>query len=212
MQLACLPKIIYNIHRRFAMMTEKSFSLIPFPAPNIPDVTITGNISYQNNLLALHYCLAGDLQAIFLPSFSARPSRRDELWKTTCFEFFLAIKGQPQYWEFNMSPSGDWNVYRMDAYRKVGFREEASMQRLPFEVRREEGVFALHAIVDLKPVLLESQPFEVGVTAVIQTKDGKETYWAMTHPAPDPDFHRRESFILAPAGQTHPSSRSVPGS
>jgi hypothetical protein len=193
-------------------MNEQSFSLLPFPAPNIPDVTITGNISYQNNLLVLHYTLAGDIEAVFLPTSSTHPHRKDELWKSTCFELFLAIKSQPPYWEFNLSPSGDWNVYRMDAYRRVGFREEASMQWLPFEVRREEGVLTLRTIVDLKPILLESRPLEVGVAAVIQTKDGKETYWALAHPAPNPDFHRRESFILAPAGQTHPSPGSVLGS
>jgi len=177
-------------------MNEQSFSLIPFPAPNLPDIAITGNVSRRNNLLALHYSLAGDIDGILLPSTSEHPSRKDDLWKATCFEFFLALRDQPEYWEFNMSPCGDWNVYHMDAYRRVGFREETSIQRLQFEVKREAGRFTLNAAVDLHPLVQQTQSLEIGITTIIQTKDGNETYWALAHPAPQADFHLRESFIL----------------
>ncbi len=193
-------------------MIQHSFSLIPFPASNAPKITITGVIARQNDVLALRYFLTGNIEEVFLPSLSAHPGRKDELWKTTCFEFFLAIKDQPRYWEFNMSPSGDWNIYRMDAYRRIGFREETSIQRLEFEAREEANTFTLDATVDLTSILPESALVEAGITAVIQTKDGHETYWALSHPAPQPDFHVRESFILVLAGRTHPSRQSAPGS
>jgi hypothetical protein len=192
-------------------MTEQSFSLIPFPAPAIPKITITGHISRRGNLLAVSYLLTGHAQDIFVPSPVEHPSRKDELWKQTCFEFFLAVKDQPQYREFNMSPSGDWNVYRMDAYRRVGFREETSIERLPFEAQKEEHRFVLNAIVDLSSLFPLNDLLEVAITAVIQTKDGTETYWALTHPAPQADFHLRESFILALAPQTHPLGQAAPG-
>lgn len=111
-----------------------------------------------------------------------------------------------------MSPSGDWNVYRMDAYRRVGFSEETSIQRLQFEVRKEARLLTLSAAVDLSLIVQQSQSLDIGVTAVIQMKDGNETYWALAHPAPSADFHLRESFTLALAGQTHPSPQSAPGS
>jgi hypothetical protein len=192
-------------------MTEQSFSLIPFPAPAIPDITVTGHISWQGNLLAVSYLLTGKAEDVFLPSPVEHPSRKDDLWRQTCFEFFLAINGQPQYWEFNMSPSGDWNVYRMDAYRRVGFREETSIERLPFEAQKEANTFVLNAVVDLSSLFQLDDLLEIAITAVIQTKDGKETYWALTHPAPQADFHLRESFILALAAQTHPLRQSAPG-
>jgi hypothetical protein len=199
---------------------EQPFSLIPFPAPAMPEISITGSISRQNHLLALHYSLAGNLADIFLPSPAMPASRKDELWKTTCFEFFLGIKEQPQYWEFNISPSGDWNAYHMDAYRRVGFREEMSIQRLEVEVgkacaepgRNEVGRFTLVTSVDLKPILRADQLLEVSITAVIQSRDGNETYWALLHPASYADFHLRESFILALAGQNHPAPQSAPES
>lgn len=192
-------------------MTERSFSLIAFPAPEIPDISITGEISLQKNVFHLGYSVTGKIEDVFLPPASVTSKRKDELWKTTCFEFFLAIKDQPQYWEFNMSPSGDWNVYHMEAYRRIGFREETSIQRLPFEVRSEAVEFHLDALVDLDPILPPGQLLEIGITAIIQTTDSYETYWALTHPAPFADFHLRESFILALAGQTLPAPQSAQG-
>jgi hypothetical protein len=191
-------------------MTECSFSLIAFPAPNLPKISITGEISLQDNIVNLRYSLSGEIENILLPPAALNPSRKDELWKGTCFEFFLAIKNQPQYWEFNLSPSGDWNVYHMDAYRRVGFREETSIQRMPFEVRNEAGEFHLNALVDLYPILQPNQ-LEFGITAIIQNSDGNEAYWALAHPAPFADFHLRESFILGLAGQTHRSQQSALG-
>lgn len=193
-------------------MTRRSFSLLPFPASNIPDIVIKGNISRQINLLTLHYSLTGNIGDILLPPPLVYPGRKDGLWKTTCFEFFLAIKGQSQYWEFNMSPSGDWNIYCMDAYRRSGFREETSIQQLQLEAQNEAGIFTLNVTVDLSPIIQQTQPVEIGITAVMQTKNGKETYWALVHPAPQPDFHLRESFILALAGQTRPAPKSAPES
>lgn len=192
-------------------MTQHAFSLIPFSAPDLPDVKITGMISSENNHLALRYILAGNLDEIVLPSPSLSPCRMDDLWKTTCFELFIALKDQPQYWEFNMSPSGDWNVYRMDAYRRVGFREETSIQQLRFDVQRAVDTFALDATIDLNAVFQQNDDLEIGITAIIRTKNGSETYWALTHPAPKVDFHLRKSFILPLAVQTHLLGQSARG-
>jgi hypothetical protein len=192
-------------------MTEHSFSLIPFPASNRPSISITGKISLQNNIVALHYSLEGKTEDILFPSISPHPARRDELWKSTCFEFFLAIKDQPEYWEFNLSPSGDWNVYHMAAYRRVNFKEEMLIQQLPFQLQSEVGVFQLKVLVDLNPILEPDQFFELGITAVVQTANGHETYWALAHPASVPDFHLRESFILELAEQAHLSRQPAPG-
>jgi hypothetical protein len=162
-------------------------------------------------VLTLHYALTGQLEAVILPARAEVPGRRDELWRHTCFEFFLAVKDQPAYWEFNMSPSGDWNVYHMDSYRRVGFREETSIRQLLFEMQEARDELTLSVTVDLTPMAQPHDSLEIGPAAVIQTKAGQETYWALTHPAPQADFHLRESFTLALAGQTHPAAQSAPG-
>jgi len=95
-----------------------------------------------------------------------------------------------------MSPSGNWNVYAMDAYRQVNMREEMLMEQIQFQVQKEAGGIELHARVDLNPLFEASQSLSVGVTAVIQTKGGNESYWALAHPGAQADFHIRESFTI----------------
>jgi hypothetical protein len=192
-------------------MSRRSFSLICFPTAQIPDISITGSVSLQKNIVHLHYSLTGTIENIIFPPASFHPSRKHDLWKSTCFEFFLAIKDHPHYWEFNMSPSGDWNVYHMDEYRRIGFREETSIQRLPFEFQNETRGWTLAAQVDLNPILPANQFLEFGITAVVQTIDRTETYWALAHPAQAADFHLRESFILELAEGVPLSSQSGPG-
>jgi len=189
-------------------MIEHSYRLIPFEAPQIPAISLTGRVTLENHALTVSYSLTGELESVLFPPVSAVSSRRDELWKWTCFEFFLAIRDQPGYWEFNMSPSGDWNAYQMDAYRRIGFREERAISRLPFESRKESDAFRLEVSVDLTCLVQDEAELQMGITAVIRTKDSRETYWALVHAAPYADFHLRESFILPLAGQTHPLGQS----
>jgi hypothetical protein len=177
-------------------MTEHSFSLIPFPDSNIPDFDITGTVSRTKNVLDVHFVVKGHTDVIFFPEVTAHPQRQDDLWKTTCFEFFLAIPDTPEYWEFNLSPSGNWNAYHMDAYRQVGLREEASIQQLQFSVEIGMESVVVDTAVDLTPFIGEHQKIQAEITSVIQDKYGHETYWALTHPGSKADFHRREGFIL----------------
>ena len=150
----------------------------------------------KKNIFSVHYTLAGELGEIVFPSPIENATRKDDLWRMTCFEFFLSVKGLPKYWEFNLSPSGDWNVYAMDAYRQVNMREETRIQQLHFNVQKKVERFLLEADIDLNQIIPEETVIEAGITSVIQTKDGKESYWALIHPHPEADFHVRNSFLL----------------
>jgi hypothetical protein len=175
----------------------QTFRLIPYTANTAPQIDIAGEITRAENQLSIRYEVTDDIKQILLPSPSPAPSRKDDLWKATCFEFFLAIPNQPRYWEFNMSPSGDWNVYIMDAYRRVGFREEKAISQLTFEFKQDESRISLNLPVDLSPIIASETNLQASITAIIQTKDGNETYWALAHPGGQADFHLRESFILS---------------
>ena len=177
-------------------MTRRLFSLIPFSKQDAPTLTISGTVDRRNNQFLVHYTLAGNVGEIFLPSSATNPSRKDELWRTTCFEFFIAIKDSPQYWEFNMSPSGDWNVYVMDAYRQVNMREEARIQQLQFKVQNDTECFSLEAALDLNAIITREESIEAGISAIICSGNDRESYWALAHPHMQPDFHLRENFIL----------------
>jgi hypothetical protein len=175
---------------------EQVFSLQPFAtSESISNLKITGNIARNGNLLIISYALLGDLSKIAITPPSDIPTRKNELWKNTCFEFFLGIKDSPCYWEFNLSPSGDWNIYSLDAYRQ-GMREEVTFATLPFSVQQSKECCAIALDIDLDEIVPIEQTIQLAITTVIKTNDGEMSYWALTHKGKQPDFHLRESFII----------------
>lgn len=173
----------------------QTFRLIPYPADDLPELEIVGEVQRVENQLSIRYSVQGDVEKILLPSPSS-PVRKDGLWKKTCFEFFLAVHGTQEYWEINMSPSGEWNVYRMDAYRQVNMLEETKISQLPFRFQKKDGEYSLDISVDLTPIIEPTQKIQIGIATIIQTRGGRETYWALIHPDTKVDFHLRDSFIL----------------
>ncbi|MCB1190513.1 MAG: DOMON-like domain-containing protein [Leptospiraceae bacterium] len=131
-----------------------------------------------------------------IPIENKKPSRRDNLWQETCFEFFLKVKNQPSYWEFNLSPSRHWNVYHFSNYRKNG-REETYFTFLPFVVKQQNISMELTLNIDLGSLILFSQTLEVAISKVTKFKDNGLEYWALHHPKKEkPDFHSPESFLM----------------
>lgn len=178
-------------------MTSWEFVLQPFPAGlPLPAITLSGNLRRQGTLLAITYTLAGRLADLIIPPPAPAPTRRWLLWEATCCEFFLAIPGAEDYWEFNLSPSGDWNVFHLSGYRQ-GIREESAIDHLPLVVQRRPNRLTLSLQTDLAAIFPPDHSWKAAVSAVLQHADGRCTFWALSHPAPQPDFHHRASFLLA---------------
>jgi hypothetical protein len=177
-------------------MNNQTFSLQPFPYnESLTNLKIVGDIARNSHQLSICYKLEGDLKELAINPPSNTPSRQHKLWKETCFEFFIGVKNSPQYWEFNFSPAGHWNVYRFDGYRQ-GMQEETAFTILPFNVENQADKLALVLDVDLGKIISAEQAIEVGITTVIKDKDGEVSYWALTHRGAEADFHLRDSFIV----------------
>ncbi|PMB50992.1 hypothetical protein CEN40_00315 [Fischerella thermalis CCMEE 5205] len=177
-------------------MNQQNFSLQSFPTDkSLPNLQITGNIARYGNQLNLCYTLSGDLEEIAIAPLSDTPQRKHELWEDTCFEFFLGIKNSQQYWEFNFSPAGHWNIYRFDGYRQ-GMQEETAFITLPFIVQHQSDTLMLALDMDLSGIISEEQRLEVAITTVIKYRDGEVSYWALTHQGKEADFHLRDSFMI----------------
>jgi hypothetical protein len=177
-------------------MTGRSFSLKPFPPISPPlNYKITGHIARRSHQLAIRYDLRGDLAELMIPAPADIPARRHGLWEETCFEFFLGVKDGPRYWEFNLSPAGHWNVYRFAGYRR-GMAEEIALTSLPVGVRRRPDSLQVALELDVEKMVAANQPLMVGIAAVIKLSGHGVTYWALIHPGPAADFHRRDSFLV----------------
>jgi hypothetical protein len=194
-------------------MSTIPFQLIPFgagdsaPGSGRETLEITGTLAISDGTLQITYRLRGDLGALAIAPPASQPERRDQLWQTTCLEVFLARPGQDDYWEYNLSSAGHWNVYHLDGYRR-GLAPEPAYTQLPFQVQYDATQLTLVLQCPLPPAVTEgalaeperqqgaTRRLELGITAVVQACDGSLSYWALSHPGPEADFHRREGFSL----------------
>jgi len=149
-----------------------------------------------DSALAVTYSLTGDIIRLQIPSPRA-PRRADGLWQHTCFEVFIAEKGQQSYWEFNFSPSGEWAAYAFKNYRDGGPIEGDGLDP-EIAVRNVANGFELDAMVrlDRLPAISSHTPMAVGLSAVVEETAGTLSYWALKHPPGKPDFHHPDSFAL----------------
>ncbi|WP_404784291.1 DOMON-like domain-containing protein [Altericista sp. CCNU0014] len=177
-------------------MNDQIFSLQPFGKdPTLPNLEVIGTIARRDPFLLVQYTLLGEIDRVIVPAPNNKPTRKTELWEQTCFEFFLSIRNSPAYWEFNLSPTGDWNIYRFEDYRQ-GMQEETAYTELPFSTETEADAFSLSLRLDLDEIIPVGRVLDVGISAVTELEGGKITHWALKHPSTQADFHRRESFTL----------------
>lgn len=172
-----------------------NFRLIPFASDALPTIEIVGNIDRADNILSIEYQLLGDLDSVAIASPAVAPSRKFALWEATCFEFFVGVLGDRNYWEFNLSPSRDWNVFHLDDYRQ-GLRNETAFTSLPFDVDRSANSLTLKLGFDLSQIISIDRQLEVSVTTVIKSTQDEISYWALTHCGEEADFHSRDSFVI----------------
>lgn len=124
-----------------------------------------------------------------IPKLS-EPWRADELWRTTCLEAFLRPVGAESYREWNFAPSGNWAAYDFSKYRADMTRAEVGS---PPYIRMEDNFtwWTVGATIAADA----DQRSELGLSAVLEEKDGSKSYWALAHPPGDtPDFHHPDCF------------------
>ncbi len=147
--------------------------------------------------LNVRYFLIGDTRGIKIPP-AAPPLRADELWKSTCFELFARRGPEKQYFEFNFSPSTQWAAYGFEDYR-------TSMHPLPdtafpsISTSGSDAHMEVNASIALDAICGPASDaiMKLGVSAVIEEVDGAVSYWALSHPPGDPDFHHSDCFALS---------------
>jgi hypothetical protein len=130
---------------------------------------------------------------IKIPSTSASPLRKDGLWEATCFEFFVAERGAKNYWEFNLSPSLDWQSYSFSGYREG--RKDS--ENILVDIERYQSATHLEIKATIKGLEIFEKPkrLEGSMAAVFENLAGEKTFWAVEHRGQHPDFHRRDSFV-----------------
>jgi len=152
-----------------------------------PVEEIEVQIEREGTVLWLRFVAQGDVDVVEWPA--PRPQgRADDLWKHTCFEAF--VRTTEGYCEFNLSPSSQWASYRFDSYRDgMKLAEEVATV---LGLDGGDDYVALEAKVELP----NDATGPIALAAVIEDLRGRNTYWALAHPAGKPDFHHPDSFVL----------------
>jgi hypothetical protein len=116
--------------------------------------------------------------------------RADGLWKHTCFEAFIAVRGSPEYFELNFSPGGQWAVYHFDAYREgLAVAQIASTPQISAHLSQQ----ALQLDVTVQ---LPRPAGKLAIATVVEEDNGRLCYWAARHPPGRPDFHHCDGFVF----------------
>lgn len=147
-----------------------------------------------DEVFTLEYTIEGEIAGLRLPEPSAA-CRTDGLWQHTCFEAFL-MHGQG-YYEFNFAPSTEWAVYRFDAYRDgMSIVRLARPPKISLTLNAQRLVLNAEADLNGLSVHSESVAPKLALSAVIEEKCGRVSYWAIVHPSDQPDFHHPDGFAL----------------
>jgi hypothetical protein len=144
--------------------------------------------------LSLRYRVSGNIGDIRLPGVTAS-TRKDELWRHTCFEAFLRAPDGGVYYELNFAPSTQWAAYRFDGYRS-GMHIAGEIDAPHIETRSDGACYELLAGLALNRVtaLPGDRDWRLGISAVIEEANGNTSYWALVHPPGKPDFHHDDGF------------------
>ncbi len=169
----------------------RSHSAAPSKIPLALQCALSRTISH----IHIDYQLSGPIDAVRIAR-SGTGTRRDELWKITCFELFIRAS-ENNYLEFNFAPDGGWAYYSFDGYR-IGMTSPETATVPPIAFHASDSAAQLSVTLDLTmlPEQFRAIPWRANLAAVIEEKDGHKSYWALAHPAGPPDFHDPACFVL----------------
>jgi hypothetical protein len=170
------------------------FTLIPYDLSSPPHITIETELNTTESSVFISYKVCGELAAIDLGEGHPNHARVMKLWEKSCFELFIKTK-EDSYIEFNFSPEFEWNCFY---FSKKGdaLVEYARMDSVKFDILLSLDVFHLIVEIDKKkfPDGFFQGPLQAGITSVIKEKNGKISYWALSHEDIKPNFHHFDSF------------------
>lgn len=176
--------------------------LRPFGAKNISsdlDFSLSAEVNFQAKHIELAFKWERGLlhPTSTIQGFKAEGSqliRRDGLWTSTCFEMFWGVSGTSKYWELNLSPWNEWNLYEFESYRSPQPptpTSDYSLVKMEWAVNGGSGQMSAR----LESSAVPAGNWEYNLCAVVPNAKGPQ-YFSLNHPEGKPDFHRRDCMKL----------------
>ncbi|WP_055984815.1 DOMON-like domain-containing protein [Sphingomonas sp. Leaf412] len=157
------------------------------PSATVRAITVTATRPARDRI-ALEYRIHGGLDAIRWPDPAASDFAH-ELWMHTCFEAFVAGEGD-FYRELNLSPSTRYAIYDFNGYR--GRMRDADERDIAIAFDRATATLTAEVAM---PALADVDEWRLGLTTVVEDISGAKSFWALSHPRDEPDFHNQAGFV-----------------
>ncbi|MDB5039046.1 MAG: hypothetical protein JWQ35_2574 [Bacteriovoracaceae bacterium] len=178
-------------------MSSQKLKLIPFGKHSDGSkYSLEAEVVFTESKLKIIYLLRGNLEDLIIVPKKTGAGQIDDLWKSTCFEAFISKKKSFRYIEWNFSSSQEWGFFAFESYRKAA--PEKLIQSAPeMRIKRSKADFVMEINLNLKEndsFFENADPYEMGLSVVLKSRDGKQSYWAISHSGTKPDFHLRDTF------------------
>ena len=157
---------------------------------------IKSKVWLEAGMLKVVYELSGDLDEVLLSKPLLNPARKMGLWESTCFEMFIKNAHDEQYLEFNVTSEYNWNVFNFP-HKGARIKEFQGISNIGISGEITKDSFCLNYSIPLDklpPKLWSTGNMKIGLSSVVETKEGDLSYWALSHPDKKPNFHHQESF------------------
>ena len=144
--------------------------------------------------LLFSYCVTGPVDRLLIPPVTST-GRYDLLWHHSCFEAFLRPAGGTAYLELNFSPSSRWAAYEFDGFR-AGMRNAGGIGTPSILTAQSPTELRLNVTVPLLAgqMLPHDLAVDIGLSTILEDKEGHLSFWALAHPPEKPDFHHGDCF------------------
>lgn len=165
-------------------------------------LTLEHRYSYSKKAPALEY--EAQRNKLSTPHFHG------ELWKKTCFEFFIRDSLSGHYWEWNFIPSQDWGAFSFCGERLRVFKKDQLLEAAPRGVESQQEETETQKILSVKTNLdlgfssllrwqllsNSTSRLEFSCNAVIKHQGVDAHYWSSQHASPlKADFHAKAGFL-----------------
>jgi hypothetical protein len=178
----------------------QTFEIIPFQDNNLIE-SIRGEFEICKQQIEINFQLDGRINKVCWPEKDELPGRQFGLWEHTCLEFFIGPATSSDYWEFNLSPNGNWNCFSFSDLR-TDMQESEALVLSSVACEVEENTATCTALVHCNGLVQKMvlSGIRIGISAVIEHTSGF-FYYALAHCSNGeeerrPDFHARENHLL----------------
>ncbi len=153
--------------------------------------TVKAIIELHDDKLMLEYQISGNLSHYHFPKLT-KQQRADKLWLDTTFELFIAPENSAEYWEINVSPSTQWNVYHFTSY-KEGMKESNIISQPTIKTYEYDNEYRL-TFNSTVPNEYFDHVLQINLCVILLDQKGVRYFYSIKRREGSPDFHDRDCF------------------